>query len=208
MTSDSSTTHAESIIEKDGIQLADSTADMKKKSIYGTETMWRMAPELLQIRERDEEGGEKPKMLGVAWDNLTVKGVGGDATFNENVLSQLFSFHRRGKGSKTRTIIENSFGYVKPGEMLLVLERPGTGCTTLLNILINNYLGYEEVTGHVSFGNISIKKARQYRGQIIINMEKKIFFLILSIEDIINFTARMKVLYQLFPEIMTHEKSV
>ncbi|KAI2955912.1 hypothetical protein CBS147323_9436 [Aspergillus niger] len=208
MTSDSSTTHAESIIEKDGIQLADSTADMKKKSIYGTETMWRMAPELLQIRERDEEGGEKPKMLGVAWDNLTVKGVGGDATFNENVLSQLFPFHRRGKGSKTRTIIESSFGCVKPGEMLLVLGRPGAGCTTLLNILANNRLGYEEVTGHVSFGNMSAEEARQYRGQIVMNTEEEIFFPTLSVEDTVDFAARMKVPYQLPPGITTHEESV
>lgn len=208
MTSDSFTTHAESIIAEDGIQLADSTADMKNPSIYGTETTWRMAPELLQIRERDEEGGEKPKMLGVAWDNLTVKGVGGDATFNENVLSQLFPFHRRGKGSKTRTIIESSFGCVKPGEMLLVLGRPGAGCTTLLNILANHRLGYEEVTGHVSFGNMSAEEAKQYRGQIVMNMEEEIFFPTLSVEDTIDFTARMKVPFQLPPGITTHEESV
>lgn len=208
MTSDSFTTHAESIIAEDGIQLADSTADMKNPSIYGTETTWCMAPELLQIRERDEEGGEKPKMLGVAWDNLTVKGVGGDATFNENVLSQLFPLHRRGKGSKTRTIIESSFGCVKPGEMLLVLGRPGAGCTTLLNILANHRLGYEEVTGHVSFGNMSAEEAKQYRGQIVMNMEEEIFFPTLSVEDTIDFTARMKVPFQLPPGITTHEESV
>lgn len=30
-----------------------------------------MAAELRQIRERDEAGGEKLNMLGVAWQNLT-----------------------------------------------------------------------------------------------------------------------------------------
>ncbi|OQD76768.1 hypothetical protein PENANT_c118G07329 [Penicillium antarcticum] len=73
-----------------------------------------MAPELRQIQERDEVGGEKPKMLGVTWQNLS---------------------HGR---SKTKTIIDNPFGYVKPGEMLLILGRPDAGCTSLLNVLSNN----------------------------------------------------------------------
>jgi hypothetical protein len=30
------------------------------------------------MQERDEASGEKPKMLGVAWGNLTVTGVGCD----------------------------------------------------------------------------------------------------------------------------------
>jgi hypothetical protein len=30
------------------------------------------------MQEQDEASGEKPKMLGVAWENLTVTGVGGD----------------------------------------------------------------------------------------------------------------------------------
>ncbi|EAU32222.1 hypothetical protein ATEG_07960 [Aspergillus terreus NIH2624] len=147
-------------------------------------------------------------MLGVAWDNLTVTGVGGDAMFNENVLSQLFPFHRRGKGSKTRTIIGSSFGCVKPGEMLLVLGRLGAGCTTLLNVIANHRLGYEEVTGQVSYGNMSAVEARQYRGQIVMNTEEKIFFPTLSVDDTINFAARMKVPYQLPPGITTHEEYV
>lgn len=141
---------------------ADVDDETEKASLSHTRTAWHMAPELHRMKDRDEEGGEKPRKLGVTWKNLTVKGVGGNATFNENVLSQLFPFHKGSKGVQPRTIIEDSYGCVKPGEMLLVLGRPGAGCTTLLNVLANNRLGYEEVTGDVNYGNMSAEEAKQW----------------------------------------------
>ncbi|GIC87801.1 uncharacterized protein Aud_004192 [Aspergillus udagawae] len=175
---------------------------------FRTRTTWHMAPEVHKMRERDEAGGEKPRKLGVTWENLTVKGVGSNATFNENVLSQFFPFHRGSKGAQQKTIIEDSYGCVKPGEMLLVLGRPGAGCTTLLNVLANNRLGYEEVTGDIHYGNMSAEEAKQYRGQIIMNTEEEIFFPTLSVEDTIDFAARMKVPYHLPPGIESHEEYV
>jgi ABC-type multidrug transport system ATPase subunit len=208
MASSSSSIDVESTIADEEPRPADVKDCTEIASIRRTGTTWHMTAELRQIRERDEAGGEKPKMLGVSWQNLTVKGTGGNAIFNENVLSQLQPFHRGGKDVKTKTIIESSFGCVKPGEMLLVLGRPGAGCTTLLNVLANNRLGYEEVTGHVSYGNMTSVEARQYRGQIVMNTEEEIFFPILTVENTIDFAARMKVPYQLPPGIATHEKYV
>jgi ABC-type multidrug transport system ATPase subunit len=92
--------------------------------------------------------------------------------------------------------------------MLLVLGRPGAGCTSLLNVLSNNRLGYKEVTGDVSFGSMSAKEAKQYRGQIVVNTEEEILFPTLTVEDTIDFAARMKVPYHLPPGITTHEKYV
>lgn len=187
---------------------ADIDDETEKASISRTRTAWHMAPEVHRMKDRDEEGGEKPRKLGVTWKNLTVKGVGGNATFNENVLSQFFPFRKGSKGVQPRTIIEDSYGCVKPGEMLLVLGRPGAGCTTLLNVLANNRLGYEEVTGDVNYGNMSAEEAKQYRGQIIMNTEDEIFFPNLTVEDTIEFAARMKVPYHLPPGIKTHEEYV
>jgi hypothetical protein len=140
MASAASSIDAESTIADDNLQTPDAKEEMEDVSIYCSRATWHMAPELRQIRERDEAGGEKLKMLGVAWQNLTVTGVGGDATFNENVVSQFPLFHRSNKRSKTKTIIDNSFGCVKPREMLLVLGQPSAGCTSLLNVLSNNSL--------------------------------------------------------------------
>ncbi|EEY16987.1 opaque-specific ABC transporter CDR3 [Verticillium alfalfae VaMs.102] len=93
---------------------------------------WHMASEVHERKNNDESGGEKPRRLGVTWDSLTVRGISSDATFNENVVSQLYPFHKKSKDAPLKTIIHNSHGCVKPGEMLLVLGRPGSGCTTLL----------------------------------------------------------------------------
>ncbi|KAJ5196121.1 ABC multidrug transporter [Penicillium cf. viridicatum] len=127
-------------------------------------SQWPITPDILQIRQGNETNGGKSKKLGVIWQNLTVKGISSDALYNENVLSQFNPF---GKGSKSlplRTIIDNSSGCVKPGEMLLVLGNPGAGCTTLLSVLSNHRNGFAEITGDVSFGSMTSQEAKQYRG--------------------------------------------
>lgn len=200
MSSSSSTVNQESIAAD---QPLDADLEMTKSS--RDKMSWHMAPEVQMIQERDEQAGEKPKKLGVSWTNLTVKGVSADATFNENVLSQLYPFHKTDKTEPIKTILENSNGCVKPGEMLLVLGRPGSGCTTLLSVLANNRRGYKEVTGDVHYGNMSADEAKQYRGQIIMNTEDEIFFPTLSVEATIDFAARMKVPFHLPSGVKTHE---
>lgn len=167
-----------------------------------------MADEVRGSNARSEQAGDKPRRLGVSWENLTVTGIDSNASFNENVVSQLYPFHKAGKGSQTKTILDNSFGTVRPGEMLLVLGRPGAGCTTLLNVLSNNRLGYKEITGDVKFGTMTPDEAESYRGQIIMNTEEEIFYPMLTVEDTINFAARNKVPRHLPPGVTTAEQYV
>lgn len=169
---------------------------------------WHMGDEVLAFNARSEQAGEKPRRLGVTWQNLTVTGVDSNATFNENVVSQLSPFHNAGKSAPIKTIIDNSFGSVRPGEMLLVLGRPGAGCTTLLNILSNNRLGYKDVTGDVKFGTMTSEEAASYRGQIIMNTEEEIFYPMLTVEDTIQFAARNKVPRHLPPGVTSAEQYV
>lgn len=113
---------------------------------------------------------------------------------NENVFSQ-FNFMNKSAGKKgaLKTIIDNSYGCVKPGEMLLVLGRPGAGCTSLLNILTNKREGYAEITGDVNFGSMSHKEALQFRGQIVMNTEEELFYPTLTVGETIEFAAGLKV---------------
>jgi ABC-type glutathione transport system ATPase component len=123
---------------------------------------WKMMPDIRGYHDQDERDHVKSRKLGVTWRNLTVKGVGADAAINENVGSQ-FNIPRNIKearhGAPLKTIIDNSHGCVKPGEMLLVLGRPGAGCTTLLKMLANRRTGYAEVDGDVKFGTLDHKEA-------------------------------------------------
>lgn len=195
-----------SITADEGRYTAEMDDKVEKTPHDHNTTTWHLAPELQTMRDRDEQAGDKPRKLGVSWQNLTVKGIGSDATFNENVLSQFYPFHKGRKDAPMKTIIDNSHGCVKPGEMLLVLGRPGSGCTTLLSVLANNRRGYEEITGDVNFGTMSAEEAKEYRGQIIMNTEEEIFFPTLTVEATIDFAARMKVPFHLPPGIKTHEE--
>jgi hypothetical protein len=78
---------------------------------------WPITHEVQKLRERSKADGGKPRKLGVTWRNLTIKGISNDAVFNENVLSQLNPFGRTGKGAPMKTIVDNSYGCVKPGGM-------------------------------------------------------------------------------------------
>lgn len=154
---------------------------------------WKLMPEVKRFAQADSAAGRR---LGVTWRDLTVKGIGADAAFNENALSQ-FNIPQKIKESRQppplKTIIEKSYGCVKPGEMLLVLGRPGAGCTTLLKMLSNRTSGYAEVDGDIRFGSMSANEAKQYRGQIAMNTEDELFFPTLSVGATMDFATRLKV---------------
>lgn len=54
---------------------------------------------------------------------------------------------------------------------LLVLGRPGSGCTSLLNVLSNSRDSFDEVIGETFYGSMDHKTAKKYRQQIIFNTE-------------------------------------
>lgn len=90
-------------------------------------------------------------------------------------------------------ILQGISGQVKPGEMvsprtlhralsgsgsgsdscikLLVLGRPGSGCTSLLKIISNLRDEFYKVSGDVRYGNIGSKEAQQFRSHIAMNTE-------------------------------------
>lgn len=137
-----------------------------------------------------------PRRLGVTWKEVTVKAPGTGTTIQENALSQ-FNIPRLAQESRhkppLRTILHNSHGCVKAGEMLLVLGRPGSGCTTLLKILANQREGYSDVAGDVYYGSMPASDATRYRGQIVMNTDEELFFPSLTVAQTMDFATRLKV---------------
>ncbi|KAJ5542108.1 CDR ABC transporter [Penicillium sp. DV-2018c] len=161
---------------------------------------WSMTPQVIQNAERDEAAGFKRRELGVTWQNLTVDVLAAEAAVNENMISQfnipqLISDFRRKPPLKS--ILSDSHGCVKPGEMLLVLGRPGSGCTTLLKILSNRRAGYHTVKGDVRFGNMTPEQADNYNGQIVMNTEEELFYPRLTVGQTMDFATRLKVPFHL-----------
>ncbi len=157
---------------------------------------WAMAEEVREKAAEDKRNGHKHRRLGVTWKHLTVKGVGTDSTVLENFRSQ-WNIPKQIQESRAprrlKTILENTHGCVKPGEMLLVLGRPGAGCTTLLKLLANKRSSFAEISGDVHYGSMTPEQAKKYQGQIIINTEDEIFFPFLSVRQTMDLATRMKI---------------
>ena len=91
------------------------------------------------IRAADK-AGVKFRRASLTFQNLVVSGSGSTAHFQTNVgsifmlpfrLHEYFSF-----GEKPKKAILKSFdGVMKSGELLLVLGRPGSGCSTFLKTI-------------------------------------------------------------------------
>jgi ABC-type multidrug transport system ATPase subunit len=166
---------------------------------------WRMLSKLQEENDRNLAAGFKKQELGITWQDLSVQVASSEAAVNETVLSQFNIPVKVKEGRRKpplRTILNKSHGCVKPGEMLLVLGRPGSGCTTLLKMLSNRRGGYKSVEGDVRFGSMKPKEAETYRGQIVMNTEEEIFFPTLTVGQTMDFATRLKVPFHL-PDGMT-----
>ncbi|KAK4223152.1 ABC-2 type transporter-domain-containing protein [Podospora fimiseda] len=190
------------MLEK-GVSAADDSSDA------ASAVEWKLKHKVEAIRDRDERSGMPMRELGVTWKDLTVQAISADAAIHENVLSQ-FNIPTKVKESRhkppLKTIIDRTHGCVKPGEMLLVLGRPGSGCTTLLNMLANNRGGYQSVTGDVKYGSMDAKDAQRYRGQIVMNTEEELFFPSLTVGQTMDFATRLKIPAKLPDGVKTEEE--
>jgi ABC-type multidrug transport system ATPase subunit len=61
-------------------------------------------------------------------------------------------------------------GLAKPGEMILVLGCPGSGCTTFLKAIANERGKYSSVAGEVCYAGIDFVEMREtYKGETVYN---------------------------------------
>lgn len=138
--------------------------------------------------EKRKAGGESAKKVGVVYKHLTVKGVGATATFvptlpqavmgtfGPDLYHLITRFFPKvavfGKRPPTRDLIHDFTGAVRDGEMMLVLGRPGSGCSTFLKAIANDRGSFAAVTGDVSYGGISAdEQAKSFRGEVNYNPE-------------------------------------
>lgn len=153
-------------------------------------------------KENSEE--EKTRHVGLVFKNVAVKGMGLGAALQGTlsdpflVLPRLFK-KLAGRGAKVtskppiRTILDDFTGCVRPGEMLLVLGRPGSGCSTFLKIMANQRFGYESVDGDVSYGGTDAKTmGKDYRGEIVYNPEDDLHYATLSVQRTLAFALKTR----------------
>ncbi|KAH6685828.1 brefeldin A resistance protein [Plectosphaerella plurivora] len=148
---------------------------------------------------------EQTRHSGVVFRDLTVKGVGLGAVLQPTVgdvfagpvraLRNLFSGGPRAAAGKppVRELISNFDGCVRPGELLLVLGRPGAGCTTFLKAFCNQRAGFAGVEGDVTYGGSPAEEiARSFRGEVIYNPEDDLHYATLSVRRTLTFALRTR----------------
>jgi hypothetical protein len=92
-----------------------------------------------------------------------------------------------------RDLIHDFTGVVRDGEMLLVLGRPGSGCSTFLKAVANKREAFADVEGEVSYGGIPAKEqAKHYKGEVNYNEEDDQHFPSLTVEQTLEFSLLNK----------------
>ncbi|KAL4875271.1 ABC-2 type transporter-domain-containing protein [Aspergillus karnatakaensis] len=143
-----------------------------------------------------EQGSDITKRLTLTFKNVSVHVTAPDAALGETLLSvadprRLLDYFR-GERPK-RTILNDLTGQVRPEEMLLVLGRPGSGCTSFLRVLSNDRAAFDEVTGETRYGSMDHVEANKFRQQIMFNTEDDVHFPTLSVNRTMKFALRNKI---------------
>lgn len=97
-------------------------------------------------------GRERGQRMGVVFKDLNIYGSGSELQFQDTVSSMLTAPLRIGEAfhkSPKKRILKNFNGILKSGELLLVLGRPGAGCSTMLKSIMGELHGLEMGEGSV-----------------------------------------------------------
>ena len=99
-----------------------------------------------------KEEGMTEKQLGFTFKNLNVSGAGKELQLQKDVSDALMlpfrlgEYLSLGKGTEKK-ILRDFEGHVGAGEMLIVLGRPGSGCSTFLKSICGETHGLKVIEG-------------------------------------------------------------
>ncbi|KAG0221971.1 hypothetical protein BGW42_007045, partial [Actinomortierella wolfii] len=157
--------------------------------------------------------GIKRRQMGVVWRDLSVIGEGVGTQFIKttgdpflalfNLINPMYWARKcfsRGEGAGgarqkkvTKTILYPMSGYCQDGDMILVLGRPGSGCSTLLRVLANDRKNYKQVLGTVTYNNLSAETVRKhYKGEVLYNQEDDFHYPTLTVRQTLECAIKAK----------------
>lgn len=123
------------------------------------------------------EQGNKASELSVLFRDLDVYGSGAALQLQETVDSVLLAPLRIGEifsGKKEHRHILHGFnGLLKSGELLAVLGRPGSGCSTFLKSICGELNGLDlGKTSTIHYNGASqTQMSKEFKGEVIYNQE-------------------------------------
>ncbi|KFY17638.1 hypothetical protein V491_04960 [Pseudogymnoascus sp. VKM F-3775] len=164
--------------------------------------------EFLQKENKElKKVGRAPARLGVCFKDLSTWGAGGQHApvktlkqalwrtltgqdIYEWTLKRLISRPRPEEG---RPLIRNFSGVVRSGEIMLVLGRPGSGCSTFLRTIANDHASFLGVTGSLDYSGLTPQEILdKYRGEVAYTPEDDVHFPTLTVRQTLEFALESK----------------
>ncbi|CDU25412.1 probable SNQ2-ABC transporter involved in multidrug resistance [Sporisorium scitamineum] len=151
---------------------------------------------LRHAMDQAQGAGNETRQMGLVWQNLTVTGLGSGYALGDTVGSLPLKPYETVKDIKSvlhppvKTIIDHFEGCVKPGEMLLVLGRPGAGCTSFLKTLASYRDGFKDITGTLLYQGMDHTVIdKRLRGDVVYCQEDDIHFPTLTVYQTLAFAV-------------------
>ncbi|EFQ32643.1 ABC-2 type transporter [Colletotrichum graminicola] len=161
-------------------------------------TAWTKA--FIKVFESDPMSAPN-RLAGVAFRNLNVFGYSSGTQYQKSAGNLLLSMAAdivgltTGRSKGRIDILRDFAGLVEPGEMLLVLGPPGSGCSTLLKTLAGQTEGLNVAQeSYMNFRGIEPKRMHGwFRGDVLYNAEVDVHLAPLSVGDTLEFASRARV---------------
>ena len=153
---------------------------------------------LIGIQSRDPERYPQ-RTAGIAYNNLNVHGFGSltdyQKTFGNYPLSLTGSINKLlGRGQRKIQILREFEGLVRSGEMLVVLGRPGSGCSTLLKTMSGRTHGFFiDERSEINYQGIPKETMhKDFRGECMYQAEIDVHFPQLTVGQTLKFAAEAR----------------
>ncbi|KAI9927298.1 hypothetical protein MW887_003685 [Aspergillus wentii] len=157
--------------------------------------------------EAEVQAGKKKSNLGVCFQSLTTWGAGeghadvktlGTALWRTLTFQDVYEWTIKPWISDKnlqngRPLIRDFSGVVRSGEMMLVLGRPGAGCSTFLRTIAGHHSSFLGVTGSMDYSGLSLDEVKKnYRGQVTYIPEDDVHFPTLNVRQTLEFALQSK----------------
>lgn len=139
------------------------------------------------------------RTAGISFRNLNVHGFGTPTDYQKTFgnypleVGSLFNTIT-GRGKSKIDILRNFDGLVRSGEMLVVLGRPGSGCSTLLKTIAGETSGFHvEPNSKLNYQGIPMETMHKYfRGECVYQAEVDVHFPQLTVGQTLAFAAEAR----------------
>ncbi|AET39067.1 uncharacterized protein Ecym_3604 [Eremothecium cymbalariae DBVPG len=140
------------------------------------------------------------RQAGVLLEDVVVKGT--DSSYVEGndygdvlklPLTIAKAMRARKNGVRMRNILEKVDFIARPGEMVLVLGRPGAGCSSLLKTVAGDTDQFKSVSGSISYDGIpQDEMMSNFKAEVIYNGEEDVHFPHLTLRQTLDFAIACK----------------